>query len=157
MGVVRFVREESIRQKVSSAFRDHQKFLKALMPYAELTHIGSTAVEGSLTKGDLDILVEVPKEKFNEANVLLSKHFERNLESERSDTFSSFKNDELDPSLGLQVCAEKESMGFRQLLFKMKTDPEFLTAYNALKKFHEGKSEEEYWEAKSKFIKDFLG
>lgn len=157
MGVVRFIEEKSIRKKVSLAFLDHQKFLKGLIPYAELTHIGSTAVEGSLTKGDLDILVEVPKERFNEADLLLAKYFERNLESERSDKFSSFKNDELDPPLGLQVCAGKENMGFRQLLFRMKTDPEFLTAYNALKKFYEGKSEEEYWEAKSKFIKDFLG
>jgi uncharacterized protein len=38
-----------------------------MVPEAEIEHIGATSVPGALTKGDVDLLVSVPAERFGAA------------------------------------------------------------------------------------------
>ena len=56
---VHFHSECSRRDAVAAAFAVHRQQLEELLPGAEVQHIGSTAVPGSLTKGDLDINMSV--------------------------------------------------------------------------------------------------
>jgi len=64
---MRLVREEEIRERVATAFQGKRARLQALIPGARIEHVGSTAVAGSLTKGDLDICVIVDAEHFDAA------------------------------------------------------------------------------------------
>jgi len=55
----------------------HEEFERAaaalfvLVPFAAVEHVGSTAVPGSATKGDLDILVRVDRADFENAQFVL--------------------------------------------------------------------------------------
>ena len=100
---VNFVTEDSIRALTNAAFETHRRRLKSLLPEAEIQHVGSTAVPGSLTKGDLDIQLRVPAAKFHAADAALARYYERNVASTHSSTFSSFKDDRTNPPLGLQL------------------------------------------------------
>lgn len=52
---VTFLAEERIRGAVKRALARHRRRLQRLLPLADIVHVGSTAVPGSLTKGDLDL------------------------------------------------------------------------------------------------------
>ena len=51
------------------------------MPYAEIEHVGGSAVPGLLTAGDLDVEITVPTDKFDEALALCSKLALKRLKS----------------------------------------------------------------------------
>ncbi|HJZ37763.1 MAG TPA: GrpB family protein [Solirubrobacterales bacterium] len=58
------IREEEIRGRVAAIFGRRRAELDGMLPGARIEHVGSTAVPGSLTKGDLDICVIVAGEEF---------------------------------------------------------------------------------------------
>jgi GrpB-like predicted nucleotidyltransferase (UPF0157 family) len=103
MKPVTFKLERNFRAKVSTAFKAHRRVIKRLLPQAEILHVGSTAITGVLTKGDLDILVRVTKTQFPKADSVLASHFCRNITTWRDESFSSFKDDKSDPPLGIQL------------------------------------------------------
>ncbi|MFE8603678.1 GrpB family protein [Archangium violaceum] len=70
MGNVRFHSYEEVRERAEEAFRGHHARLSSLLPYADIQHVGSTAIPGARTKGDLDIQVRVPPGRFAEAERL---------------------------------------------------------------------------------------
>ena len=67
---VRFYPEHHFREQAERAYQRHRNRILASFPEAEIHHIGSTAVEGSLTKGDVDLQVRISGEQF-----LLCKEF----------------------------------------------------------------------------------
>src|SRR5688572_2454533 len=97
---VTFVEESQIRGQVQRAFRRYRRRLQRLLPRAEILHVGSTAVPGSLTKGDLDIQVRVEREAFRETRRTLAQHFARNTGSTATSSFASFQDDGATPKLG---------------------------------------------------------
>ena len=122
-----------------------------------LQHIGSTAIPNSLTKGDLDIQVRIPAELFTVAVNKLSKIYDTNDGSHRSATFAAFKDDALDPPLGVQLTViGGEEDFFSKLRDFFKVHDNYRLEYDNLKKQFEGKSMEEYREAKSKFIENLM-
>lgn len=75
-------------------FRSLRPRLAVVLPSdAVIEHVGATAVSGCLTKGDLDISVQVDPQAFAAADLALSGLFERNAGSVRTDSFSAFKCD----------------------------------------------------------------
>ncbi len=86
-----FVGEEENRAAVERLFERHRDDLRRLIPGASVEHIGSTAVPGALTKGDLDLLVAVPAEAFVEAVTALRSRFAVHQPEVWSDTFASFE------------------------------------------------------------------
>jgi len=129
----------------------------ARLPDAEIHHVGSTAVRGSVTKGDLDVLVRVPQDAFQAAEDVLASIFERNTESTRSADFSAFLDKRTNPELGVQLVAVGGSadtfLAWRSML---ETDPDLREKYNELKRAYEGRPMEEYREAKARFITKHL-
>ena len=79
---VEFIDEPAIRSTVSAVFEGLNAMLTALLPEARIEHIGSTSIPGSVTKGDLDICVQVEQSAFPEADRILSERFARNVEYE---------------------------------------------------------------------------
>jgi GrpB-like predicted nucleotidyltransferase (UPF0157 family) len=157
MQPVHFISEASIRAKAQEAFEHHHAAIARLLPTAVIEHIGSTAVPGSLTKGDLDLLVSVPPADFPAADAVLARHYQRNMDSTHDGVFASFKDDRADPPLGIQLtCDEKvrdEFLLFRQALLR---DPSLVSAYNGLKRECDGLPMETYRKQKDTFIRRML-
>ncbi|MBC8009983.1 MAG: GrpB family protein [Burkholderiales bacterium] len=149
---VSFIRESAIREHVEAAFERHSRELGQLLPDIEIHHIGSTAVAGSLTKGDLDLQLRVAPEQFAHVDTVLACRFARNVGSRHSPTFSSFKDDGAAPPLGIQVTVigGPEDFFFRMRDYLIK-HPEENERYNDLKRRFEGALMREYRAAKSAF------
>lgn len=150
---VHFVPEAALRTQIAAAFETHRQRLSVLLPSAEIHHIDSTAVPGSLTKGDLDVQVRVRADAFARADAVLAGHYARNEASDRTGTFSSFKEDGGDPALGIQLTAiDGPEDFFRRLRDYLRAHPEANERYNALKRRFEGARMDEYRAAKAAFL-----
>src|SRR5690625_5614281 len=98
-----FYNQEEIKHNVESTFHTEKEIIEGLVPGADVQHIGSTAIPNSLTKGDLDIQVRVSKGQFSQAVEALSTRYEINEGSTKTNEFRAFKDDTIDPPLGIQL------------------------------------------------------
>ncbi len=157
MEIVNFMREEAFRQKVQSLFEEQRNRIQSLLPEADVQHIGSTAIPNSLTKGDLDIQVRIPTELFAEAVNKLSKIYATNEGSHHSATFAAFKDDALDPPLGVQLTViDGEEDFFWKLRDFFLAHDDYRLEYDNLKKQFDGKSMDQYREVKGSFIENLM-
>ena len=132
--------------------------LGAVLPHdAEIEHVGATAVPGCLTKGDLDVVVRVTPDAFAAAERTLSHLFERDLGSDRTDSFAAFKDDEAQPPLGVQLVVRGTPLDvFVRFRDRLRADPGLVAQYNAIKLRHNGRGMDTYRAAKSAFIETVL-
>ena len=154
---VHFMKQEQFRQKVERLFEEEKKRIQSLLREADIQHIGSTAIPNSLTKGDLDIQVRIPAELFPMAVDSLSKVYETNEGSTRTDTFAAFKDNSLDPPLGVQLSViGGEEDFFWKLRDFLKTNDNYRQEYDNLKKQFEGKCMDDYITAKGEFFEKLM-
>jgi GrpB-like predicted nucleotidyltransferase (UPF0157 family) len=64
-----------VRDLAQAAFEKHRRAVLALLPDADVEHVGATAVPGALTKGDVDVLVRVDEAEFPTAVDVLSHRY----------------------------------------------------------------------------------
>jgi GrpB-like predicted nucleotidyltransferase (UPF0157 family) len=123
------------REQAQRLFEAVSKLLiDVLPPTADVQHIGSTAVPGCLTKGDLDVVVRVPIDQFSDSDAVLASRFARNDGSIRSETFSAFENASSRPHLGIQLVAINGPFDFFHLFVEaLQRSPRLVEEYNALK------------------------
>ena len=128
--------------------------LRALLPAkADIQHIGSTAVPGCLTKGDLDLCVRVLPADFGVCEVVLARSLARNEGSDRNESFASFYLGEV----GVQLVAIGSSFDdFTRFRDALLANPALVERYNALKQAWSGKPMAEYREAKGEFVEMVL-
>ncbi|RAS07943.1 GrpB-like predicted nucleotidyltransferase (UPF0157 family) [Cupriavidus alkaliphilus] len=140
-------------------FRVLRRRLAAILPAdAVIEHIGATAVSGCLTKGDLDICVQVSKETFAEADRALDALYERNLGSVRTVGFCAFKHNDPRAPVGIQLVARGDPLDvFVRFRDCLRADPVLVDHYNALKRRYDGAAMSDYRSAKSAFIEQVLG
>jgi GrpB-like predicted nucleotidyltransferase (UPF0157 family) len=140
-------------------FRLLRRRLAAVLPAdAVIEHVGATAVSGCLTKGDLDISVQVSQETFAAADRALDALYERNPGSARTADFSAFKRDDRRPPVGIQLVARGAPLDvFVRFRDCLRADPVLVDRYNALKRTYDGAAMSDYRAAKSAFIKQVLG
>ena len=133
--------------------------LRPLFPAeADIRHIGATAIPGCLTKGDLDIAVRVPVERFAQSDAVLAERFSRNAGSVRTESFSAFEDNACQPHLGVQLVAIGGSHDFfHTFAERLLSSPELLRQYNALKQEYDGADMDSYRAAKDAFIDRALG
>ena len=155
--MVYFREQGKFRQHAEELFLKEQKKILRVVPNADVQHIGSTAVPGSLTKGDLDIQVRVKQKDFDKAQNALSKMYKPNKGNPFTKTYASFKDDGAKIPLGVQltVIGSKED-NFTALRDILVQNKKTLEKYNALKKRYQGKSMHEYRKAKGKFVEKVL-
>jgi len=134
-----------------------QKRILRVVPNADVQHIGSTAIPGSLTKGDLDIQVRVGQKDFKKAQKALSKIYKPNKGNLPTKTYASFKNNSAKIPLGVKliVVGSKED-NFTALQDILVGNKKHLKAYNALKEQYQVKPMREYRKAKGKFVEKVL-
>lgn len=128
--------------------------LRSLLPFAEIHHIGATAISGAMTKGDLDILLRVDASEFKDSVLRLGQHFEVRQPQNWDSFFASFGDDQkFELPLGLQLVIKDSEADF--ILFVQNylgSHPEILAEYNRVKLNSAAKSTDEYWEAKDRVL-----
>ncbi len=59
-----FLEPEQYQQRCAQLFNSYQKDISTLLPFAKIEHIDSSAIPNAISKGDLDIYIEVMSEQF---------------------------------------------------------------------------------------------
>jgi GrpB-like predicted nucleotidyltransferase (UPF0157 family) len=149
------VREDEIRERVAAAFESMRERLAVLLPGARIEHVGSTAVAGSLTKGDLDVCVIVPAAEFAGATATLgdalSIHQPENWTEEMA-SFVAPSQDGIDVGVQLIVGGSGEEAWFIGWRERLRSDPGLRERYDRLKEEHADGSVEDYRAAKERLI-----
>jgi len=125
--VIALVGEEEIREQVGALFARRRAELVELLPGARVEHVGSTAVSGSLTKGDLDICVIVAAEEFEPASRALAERFRVHQPENWSPTLASFTatpEDGIDVGVQLVPAGSDDERHFVGWRDRLRADPE---------------------------------
>ena len=132
--------------------------IRTLLPAAQIDHIGGTSIPGALTKGDVDLLVQVGAAEFTRGVAALQQIYAINQPDNWTPTFASFKDDTaFDLPFGAQlVVAGSENFHFLRLKKRLSCDPVALEGYNAIKRSHQGGDPTEYRNAKGAYIESLL-
>ena len=152
--------EKEIRPAIGAAVSRHSALIRAELPDAGIEHIGSTAVEGALTKGDLDLLVQVPASGFDAAVEKLGGLYAIHQPENWTTRFASFKEvpeDELPVGVQLVVAGGTDDRLFRAWRDRLATEPALLARYNELKRAHVQSEPAAYIDAKAALIEAEIG
>ncbi len=135
-------------------FEQWKSIFKTEFPHASFEHIGSTAIKGALTKGDIDFYLEVEVSKHKQVvNRLLELGFSIKPDTHRDTNLCMVNNDDF----AIQVVSKGSKYEFfKHFRDKINQDPNSLKQYNALKISAKNLSEEDYRKIKSTFIESLL-
>ncbi|MFO0557575.1 MAG: GrpB family protein [Polyangiales bacterium] len=123
---------------------------------ADVREVGSTAVEGVIGKGDLDVLVRVPAARFEAARSALDAVIDRNPDQLSNEAYQGYRvASELDVAVQLTVLGGPYD-DFVPFLDRLREDRSLRDAYNALKREWDGRDMTGYREAKRAFIEGGL-
>jgi GrpB-like predicted nucleotidyltransferase (UPF0157 family) len=159
MGPVRIRPAADTRELATATFDAHRRRVLSLLPDAEVEHVGSTAVPGALTKGDVDLLVRVSAARFARAAEILGEHYAIHQPQNWSSGLASFKDPTAqEPPVGVQLVVAGSATDaffgpFRDALIG---DPALLAEYNRLKQSLDGVDYDRYTEAKGEFVERVL-
>lgn len=152
-----FASESDFRNEISLLFEKVKQELEALMPGSDVQHVGSTAVPGSLTKGDLDVQVRVNASQFSFAKEILCEIYTVNDGGFVASDAISFERCHEKPSVGIHLTVIDGSCDiqwkFRDLML---SSASLRQEYDDLKYRFEGGSMEEYRNAKAVLVERFL-
>ncbi len=151
---VRFRPLAELQDQVAQLRERYRGRLAMLLPDADVQEIGATVIPGAITKGDLDLLVRVPAEAFEESRGALGGSYAVHQLENWTPTFASFKAAAREPEVGIHIVIVESPddvllRGSRDALLG---DPALLERYNALKREHEGADPDVYWRAKTAFF-----
>ena|SRR5579884_482379 len=150
---VSFKKVEEFKEVAERIFLEQKRRIHELLPFAEVIHVGSTAIPGSLTKGDVDLLVRVSEDDFEKAKEKLKQLYQINQAENWKNYFASFKDDLGGIDFGAQLVVKNSSLDdFVQLRDLLIGNPQLLHEYNQLKLKFEGKEMDEYRKEKSDFF-----
>ena len=155
---MRFISTQTILDIANQVYAEKEFSLKQILPFAEIHHVGSTAVPGSLTKGDLDINVRVTQQDFDKSVKILKNHFGIAQSQNWKPYFANFQDiGEKRISTGIQLSViDSPGDCFLKIRQVLLTKPELLKGYNEMKQKHEGDDPEIYWRDKDAFFRKLL-
>lgn len=135
-------------------FLDQRQMLLSYVPDAEVMHVGSTSLTEGLSRGDVDIQIRVPAERYAGALAAIAPHYVVNPDGLTCDDAASFKDDDLDPPVGLILTAVDGSgdflWRFRDTLLAR---PDLAREYSDLKARFQNGSLADYRADKHMFIR----
>jgi GrpB-like predicted nucleotidyltransferase (UPF0157 family) len=152
---IELVREEQVRERVAGIFAARRAELELLLPEARIEHIGSTAVPGSLTKGDLDICAIVAPGEFEPASRALADRFAIHQPENWSTTLASFTappEDGIDVGIQLVPAGSPDEEHFVGWRDRLRADPALHARYDELKRRHQDDGMDAYRAAKERLI-----
>jgi GrpB-like predicted nucleotidyltransferase (UPF0157 family) len=119
---------------------------------AEIHHIGATALLSGWTKGDVDINLRVPEDRFDAVIDELSARLEIAQPANWTPTFASFSAPGYALPLGVQVTVIGSAGDFLLALRdRLRADPELLRRYDELKARAAAGGADAYWQSKDRF------
>ncbi len=156
---VSFSSDACVFTRANRAYKRFAEQLARLLPSAAIDHIGSTSVANSLTKGDLDIGVGVEQLAFERSATVLAAYYNVKNPSDRTSELCAFEAVDESLAIGIQLYAQGSIVERRFLTWRdaLNSDPRLLDSYNDLKTRFEGRPMSEYRQAKSQFIRRYLG
>lgn len=144
------------QKKCAEAFEKHRVLISKILPDTRIEHIGSSAIPGAVSKGDLDIFVGVsPAEHDDAVAALISSGFSEHRNTLRTNELCMLMSPK--PDVSLQVVANASEFEFF-IIFRdiLRSSPAILSRYNQLKRSCEAMDQDEYRKVKSEFIEDIL-
>jgi GrpB-like predicted nucleotidyltransferase (UPF0157 family) len=140
------------------AYHQIREQILTVLPSARIEHIGSSSMEGTVSKGDLDVFVGVAQSSFEHAiGVLQSLQFKIKENTLRTDALCAFESYEYPLDVGIQLVATGSEfecfLVFRDLI---NGNEDLRDRYNQLKVDATGLDPQEYRTIKSKFIESLL-
>lgn len=132
--------------------------LTRLIPGCRVEHVGSSAIPGAISKGDVDVCVVVPAHKHPDAIAALElAGYVVKQGTLRTPELCMLLSPHASSDLALQVVAEGSRfeffMHFRDAL---RASPELVDQYNAIKRSCASSSPEQYRDAKAAFVERVL-
>jgi GrpB-like predicted nucleotidyltransferase (UPF0157 family) len=132
--------------------------LKAVLPNSRIEHIGSSSIEGAISKGDLDIFVGVSKERFDESlETIKGLGFKIKEDTLRTDSLCMLTTILFNQDVAIQLVRDgsefEDFLRFRDILNKRS---DLVDEYNILKQECEGMEPSAYRAKKSLFIERVL-
>ncbi|HJL26117.1 MAG TPA: GrpB family protein [Polyangiaceae bacterium LLY-WYZ-15_(1-7)] len=130
----------------------------ALPPAANAREVGSTAIPTLPGKGDLDLLVRAPAPAFDATRAALDALFPRDPQQLSCADYQGYR---VPSPLGLDIAIQLTVLDgrwddFLPFLDALRTDPDLLARYAALKRAWDGRPMDAYREAKAAFIRAAL-
>ena len=157
---MRFVDSSAIQTEVARAYRSVEIRLRRVLPDAEIEEMGSTAVPGLLTKGDLDVLVRVPAGATYETALGSLKEELRIHQPENwTDEFASFDAgvvDEVPVGVQLVAAGRESDISFTRFWELLRHDETERRRYSEFKRSQENRDPDVYVTAKGEFIEAVL-
>lgn len=153
-----FLKPEEYLPKLNEIYIVLSERLRLILPYADVDHIGSSAIHGAISKGDLDILVRVPKEQFGQALLEIKDlGFSEKEGSLRTDSLCNLETKNYETDVAVQLIEKgSEFEDFIVFRDRLNSDSSLVEEYNKLKMTCAGLSSDEYRKKKSVFIETVL-
>ena len=138
-------------------FNHYQAKILLLMPFAQVEHIGASAIPDAISKGDLDIYVGVPEHLLEDAVICLLAHGF----TEKTDTFRCAQLCMLEAIEDKQVAIQLVALGSVYVFFlafrdRLRQRPELVVQYNQIKRAAQYLGMDEYRAQKAEFIRHVL-
>ena len=155
---MKFLGPQAYQPWARQLFEQLSATIRRVLPDARIEHIGSSSIQGALSKGDLDLFVGVEPEEYESAIAAIeSLGFRIKNESFRSESLCPFESDGYPLDVGLQLVVNRSEFEcFLVFRDRLNSDPELRTAYNQLKRDAVDLHEHEYRQIKSRFIERVL-
>ncbi|MBL8277053.1 MAG: GrpB family protein [Pelomonas sp.] len=138
----------------SQVVEEIKREVERLIPESRVEHVGSSAIPGAVSKGDIDICVIVPALRHPSAVATLeSAGYVAKIGTLRTPDLCMLQSPRTDCDVALQVIASGSRfeffMDFRDAL---RNSPALVQKYNEVKQSSAGAGPDEYRSAKSDFI-----
>jgi GrpB-like predicted nucleotidyltransferase (UPF0157 family) len=143
---------------IASRFALARAQIQRLLPHAVIEHIGSSAIPGAVSKGDLDIYVSVaPSDHATSISILRGHGYAEKLDTLRNEHLCMLEWHHPDEAHAVQLVARgspfETFLVFRDALLAR---PALVDEYNQIKRSAAHLSATEYRAAKSGFIERVL-
>ena len=155
---MKFLKPEFYQDKVNTIFKDLKKDLLDKIPYCRVEHVGSSAIPGTISKGDLDVFVGIDQDKFENALVQIKDlGFIEKQDTLRTQSLCMLITDKYNHDVAVQLVANhsewEDFLLFRDLL---RSNPILVEEYNQLKLECVDLNENDYRLKKSQWIESLL-
>ncbi|MFV5442712.1 GrpB family protein [Acinetobacter oleivorans] len=152
-----FLEPEQYQQRCAQLFNSYHKDISTLLPFAQIEHIGSSAIPNAISKGDLDIYIEVIPEQFVFAiEQLKTLNFVEKQNTLRTDELcmlESLNNDDVAFQIVVTDSVFTFFLTFRN---KLMDSPALVNEYNQLKLECSHLNHDQYRTIKAIFINRVL-
>jgi GrpB-like predicted nucleotidyltransferase (UPF0157 family) len=154
---MKFFEPSQYQSECEKLFTLYQAKIAAALPTAKVEHIGASSILGAISKGDLDIYVEVsPTEMDKAIKILFSIGFVEKSNTLRTPALCMLETQSADDVAVQLVAQGSEFEFFLHFRDALNTNAALVRQYNLLKKGFEGQSEDSYRTAKTQFIERAL-